>query len=178
MLPFDSLTTPRLLLRPLVAADAPAVLFLRSDPGTMRYIGRPPLHTLAEAGELIDFWNGLLATDAAATWAVARPEAPAALLGTICLWNLQPAHRQGEIGYSLHPGSRGQGLMGEAVEAVVAFGFSVLNLHRIEARLHPDNAASARLLARHGFAREGLLRESYFFNGEFSDTLICARLGP
>ena len=176
MLPFNSLGTPRLVLRPLTAADAPTVLFLRSDPGTMRYIGRDPLQTLAEAQELIAFWNGLVETDAAVTWGLARPEAPAALIGTICLWNLQAAHRQGEIGYSLHPDSRGQGLMGEAVEAVAAFGFAALHLHRIEARLHPDNAASARLLARHGFEREGLLRESFFFNGAFSDTLVCARL--
>jgi len=46
--------------------------------------------------------------------------------------------------------------MSEALGRVVDFGFGDLQSNRIEALVYPDNAASLKLLERHGFVREGL----------------------
>jgi RimJ/RimL family protein N-acetyltransferase len=52
----------------------------------------------------------------------------------------------------------GQRYMQEALPALVAYGFNALELHRIEADIHPDNIASGRILEGLHFRREGHLR--------------------
>jgi len=63
-----------------------------------------------------------------------------------------------ELGYLLVAAARGRGVMSRAVRLLVGWGFAELDLARIQAMTHPDNAASARVLERLGFTREGLLR--------------------
>ena len=70
------------------------------------------------------------------------------------------------LGYALDEEFEGQGMMMEAVLAVIEFGFSRLNLRRIE----------ASLLSRAGFEQEGLLRSSYFVNERWEDHLIWSRI--
>ena len=53
----------------------------------------------------------------------------------------------------------GQGIAGEAVRAVIEYGFTAMKLHRVEVRAIADNHRSVRLLERLGFQREGTLRE-------------------
>jgi hypothetical protein len=63
------------------------------------------------------------------------------------------------IGYELHPELLGQGLMTEAVRAVVACGHETFRLNRIDAWTMPGNAASDRVLEKSGFQYEGTLRK-------------------
>jgi ribosomal-protein-alanine N-acetyltransferase len=51
---------------------------------------------------------------------------PSTVIGTICFWNLKPEHYRGEIGYMLHPDHWRKGIMKEAINAVVNYGFTVL----------------------------------------------------
>jgi len=69
-----------------------------------------------------------------------------------------------------------QGIMTEAVQALLRFGFEVRNLHRVEARVRLGNEASMRLLQRLGFQEEGRLRECLFLNNHFFDVKIFSRL--
>ena len=66
--------------------------------------------------------------------------------------------RVGELGYLLVAAARGRGVMTRAVRLVVDWAFASLAVARIQAMTHPDNEASAQLLARLGFTREGTLR--------------------
>jgi len=59
-----------------------------------------------------------------------------------------------------------QGYMTEALQAVLGFGFTTLNLHRIEALIAAENVPSLKLLLRNGFTREGVMREDYSVNGK------------
>jgi ribosomal-protein-alanine N-acetyltransferase len=78
------------------------------------------------------------------------------------------------IGYSLDHSLVGGGLMTEAVEAIIRFGFEHLNLRRIEACYMPANDRSERLLTALGFQYEGLLRSSMEVDGSWEDHKICA----
>jgi ribosomal-protein-alanine N-acetyltransferase len=49
-------------------------------------------------------------------------------------------------------------------------------LHSIGALLSSENIASSAVLESTGFVREGHLKESFYFRGEFEDTLIYSRL--
>jgi ribosomal-protein-alanine N-acetyltransferase len=66
--------------------------------------------------------------------------------------------------------------MTEAAGALVDFGFREMELNRIEAFVDPANHASARLLSRIGFRKEGLLRDAFFEKGSFVDAEIYSLL--
>ncbi|GAA4344908.1 GNAT family protein [Flaviaesturariibacter amylovorans] len=86
-------------------------------------------------------------------------------------------HARAEIGYVLTDETqRGKGYMSEALGAVLAYGFRELGLHRIEAFVGPGNTPSLRLMERHGFVREGLLREHYFTNGRHEHSVVFGLL--
>jgi ribosomal-protein-alanine N-acetyltransferase len=174
--PFPTLTTERLLLRRLTLADAPALFTMRADPQVMQYIPRPLAQTVAETAQYIEVVNESARENERLTWGMALRDDPAQVIGTIGFVSFKPEHFRAEVGYLLHTGWQGQGLMREALAAVVAFGFQQLGLHSIEAVLDPANAASARLLERCGFVREGLFRENEYYNGKFLDSAYYSLL--
>ncbi|PJJ48322.1 GNAT family N-acetyltransferase [Hymenobacter chitinivorans] len=176
--PFPVLTTPRLLLRELTPDDAEAIRFFRSDEEFLRYIPREKQPELAQAQAHLRLLAELLASNQGIAWALCRPEQPTELLGTICLWNLQPEHHRAEVGYGLHPHYAGQGLMTEALQAVISYGFDQLRLHSIEAQLDPANAASVSLLRKHGFVQEAYFRENYLFRDKYLDGAVYSLLTP
>lgn len=84
--------------------------------------------------------------------------------------------RTHEIGYVLHHDWWGRGFATEIVRALLDFGFGELAAHRIYARVAPENEASSRVLAKHGFQLEGRLRKECFVRGEWQDSLLYALL--
>jgi [ribosomal protein S5]-alanine N-acetyltransferase len=101
---------------------------------------------------------------------------PAELIGTVSLFALDLGNRRAEIGYALHRSAWGHGYAAEAVTGVVDHAFGELGLNRLEADIDPRNEASARLLDRLGFRREGLLRERWIVAGEVSDSALYGLL--
>ncbi len=59
--------------------------------------------------------------------------------------------------------------MFEAMSAILAYGFTELELHRVEAIIDIANEPSKSLLLKLGFSYEGNLRQRYFFQGRFED---------
>ena len=98
------------------------------------------------------------------------------VLGTANLLHFDWPNRRAEVGYALIQPCWGKGFAGEAVAAMLEYGFETLDLHRIEAELDPRNGPSTRVLERHGFAREGLLRERCIVGDEISDSLLMGLL--
>jgi RimJ/RimL family protein N-acetyltransferase len=84
--------------------------------------------------------------------------------------------QEGEIGYVIAPAARGRGAGGRAVELLTRWGFSDLELQRLELRIDPANAASARIAERAGYRLEGTLRNLYFKEGRRSDVGVWSRL--
>lgn len=84
-------------------------------------------------------------------------------------WNA--LHRRAEVFYNMRAENKKQkGYMTEALEAVLQYGFTELNLHRIEALIDAMNEPSLRLLLRYGFTKEGTVREDYVVNGVNEDS--------
>ncbi|MFM8766382.1 MAG: GNAT family N-acetyltransferase [Rubrivivax sp.] len=79
------------------------------------------------------------------------------------------------LGYALDADCQGQGLMREALEAVIAHAFSPsVHLHRIQANVRPENGRSVALLQRLGFEDEGFAREYLFIDGAWRDHRMFA----
>lgn len=174
--PFPVLETSRLILRKMSQADAPEMFFFRSDPSVMKYIGREPAKVMSEAEEFIDKIESGINSNNAIMWGITLKEVPEKMIGTICFWNIQNENYRAEIGFLLHPGHWRKGLMKEAINCVLDYGFKIMKLHSIEGRIHTENTASASVLESTGFQKEGYLKEDFFFRGEFLDTIIYSRL--
>lgn len=176
--PFPNLTTERLLLRELTLADAPAVMRLRGNPDVMQYINRPLALTLADAEAWINIVTEALQKTDGISWCVCLKEDPSVHVGNIGLWRLEKENYRAEIGYMLEPSLHGKGLMYEAVQAVVDYGFRELKLHSIEGRIDPQNIASGRLLEKAGFVKEAHFKENYYLRDRFADTVVYSILTP
>lgn len=153
MQPYDFtpvLETNRLQLRSLMAEDAEAISILRSDPQVNTYLNRPATLTMEEATAFISKITTGVQQHQWMYWTIESKTSPG-LIGTICLWNFVPENDKAEIGYELSPAYQGKGLMQEAVEAVIRFGFDQMKLQLITALIKPGNQKSQQLLERHHF---------------------------
>lgn len=81
-----------------------------------------------------------------------------------------------ELGYWIGRAHWGRGLMSRVVAAFWPLAMRELQLYRLFARVVKDNAASARLLERNGFEREGCMRNAVFKHGRCADSLLFARV--
>lgn len=79
------------------------------------------------------------------------------------------------LGYSLDEAHLGQGLMTEALTAIVDYAFEELHLHRVMANYIPTNERSGRLLERLGFTVEGYAKNYLFIDGAWRDHVLTAR---
>ena len=174
--PFPELKTIRLLLRKLGKTDANDIFFLRSKEDVFRYLGKEPAATIQDAEKFIGQINKNIDNNESILWGIAFLDDPSKIIGTICLWNIRAEHYRAEIGYVLHPGHWRKGIMKEAINCVVDYGFNVLKLHSIEALLSPANIGSSAALESTGFVKEAHLKESFYFKGEFNDTVIYSKL--
>lgn len=163
------LDTPRLLLRPLQPADAAAVHALHADPEAMRWWSTPPWTDPAKAMALITQDQAALAAGDYIRLGLQR-RSDARLVGLCSLFAFQLDSRRAETGYMLSRDCWGSGLMHEALQALLGYGFGVLDLNRVEADIDTRNSASERILRRLGFQLEGTLRERWIVAGEVSDT--------
>jgi [ribosomal protein S5]-alanine N-acetyltransferase len=173
---FAAIRTPRLLLRKMQPADAAALYSLRTQEAVMKYIDREPMKNIDEARVLIEKITADIENAAGITWAICQPENEERLIGTVGFWRIIKQNYRAEIGYMLDAGYWRKGLMAEAVKEVIAFGFTKMGLHSIEASINPGNAASAALLEKLGFVREAYFKEDYYFRGKFIDTAIYSLL--
>ena len=169
--PFPALETERLRFRQLLMADALEVFQLRSDERVNKFLTRSEYQTRDEAGTFINKINRGIHNNEWIYWAITFKEVNK-LIGTICLWNFEPENYRAEIGYELHPDHWGQGIMKEAMPAIISFAFSTIKLHSIEADVDPGNNQSVLLLEKNGFIKEGHFKEATFFNGRFADRAV------
>lgn len=174
--PFPELKTNRLFLRRIIMNDAPAIFSIRSDKDVMKYIGKEPAASQKEAEDFIQRISNAVDENESIMWGIALRDNPAEVIGTICFWRLQPENYRAEIGYALHPLHWRKGIMKEAINNVLEYGFDTMKLHSVEARTSVDNVASGAILEATGFIKEAHLKEEFFFRGKFSDTIIYSRL--
>lgn len=92
-------------------------------------------------------------------------------IGTCGYYRWYPEHDRAEFGYVMSDESyRKQGLMKEAADRLIKYGFEDMNIHRIEAFASPANTPSVKILEGLGMKYEGLMREHFLTNGKHEDS--------
>jgi RimJ/RimL family protein N-acetyltransferase len=103
---------------------------------------------------------------------------PAAHVGNVWLWAIEPRHRKAELRAVIgEQSSRGRGIGTDAIDQLCRYGFERLALHRIYAYVLAINPGARRAFERAGFALEGTLRDDRWTGDEFTDSYVLARLG-
>jgi RimJ/RimL family protein N-acetyltransferase len=170
------LFTRRLVLRRFTMADVEAFLAYRNDPDVARY----------------QSWEGCTRTEAErfirdqqsqepgepGQWsqiAIALKE-EGTLLGDCALRVHTPDVRQATIGFTLAQANQGQGFATEALTCLLDYLFQQKRLHRVVADTDSQNVPSWTLLERLGMRREGHLRQSLWFKGQWADEYLYAIL--
>jgi RimJ/RimL family protein N-acetyltransferase len=175
--PSYPIRTPRLLLRPLEAADTPALLAYRSRPDVCRYVPFEPMDEAGVAARLSNQWARTELDDEGQGLVLGIVEAAGGVLvGDVMLFWHSRVHAGGEIGYMQNPDFGGRGYVTEACRALLQLGFESLGLHRIVANIDERNDASARVARRLGMRQEARLVDNEWFKGEWTTGLDFAIL--
>ncbi|WP_333695956.1 GNAT family N-acetyltransferase [Flavobacterium sp.] len=173
--PFPNLESDRLLLRAVTVDDVNEVMELRGNPETMKFIPRPLVTSQEMAWEHIAMITEKIENNTGINWAITLKENPK-LVGIIGHYRIQPENYRSEIGYMLLPEYHGKGIVSEAINRVLDYGFNVLNFHSVEAVVDPENQASIRVLEKNGFVKEAHFLENEFWDGKFWDSVVFSIL--
>lgn len=171
------LETERLTLRPFEPTDLEALHEIHSDEGVVRWLYNDS-RTLAETRTLLDRKVRGAALHREGDWlgAAAVLRETGELVGDLSLNWASEEHRQGELGFLVHPLHQGRGYATEAARPLLDFAFETLGLHRVRGTLEARNIASARVLEKLGMRLEGRLVENEWVKGEWQSELVYAIL--
>ena len=151
--PFPEIKTERLFLRKIEELDCDVILFLRSDETINKFIERPENRKTKNKTDAIKFIkeiNEAFEKNKSISWGITFKNS-SKIIGTICLWNFSQNNKTAEVGYDLHPEFHGLGIMSEALNSIIDFGFNNLKLDKIEAFTHRENENSKNLLEKNEF---------------------------
>lgn len=169
------LRTGRLVLRPFENEDAADLLRVFAEPEVVRYWSSGAWTDIAQAEAMIAEARQAYRDGGLARYAIALADTNR-LIGICNLRGFFEQNRRCELGYALGRAYWGQGFAAEALEALLDHAFHVLDINRIEADIDPRNEASARLLEKLGFRREGYMPERWIVHGEKADTAFYGLL--
>ncbi|PYC66091.1 GNAT family N-acetyltransferase [Streptomyces tateyamensis] len=174
-LPTPSLQTARLRLRAFQDADADDIFALHSSAHVLRYWDSPPWTERARAEKFLTTCRQMSEEGSGVRLAVDRAS-DGAFIGWCTLNRWNPDFRSAYVGYCFDEAAWGHGYATEAARALLGWAFDTLDLNRVQAEADTRNGASARVLEKLGFVREGTLREDCVVNGDVSDSWVYGLL--
>jgi RimJ/RimL family protein N-acetyltransferase len=165
----------RVQVRRVRESDLPALMDVSGDPRVTRFLPYETWTSPNDANAWYRRMEDLMAPGTALQLVVVEKRSSLAI-GTCLLFRFEERSARAEIGYALAHSAWNKGYMREALTALVDCAFTLLSLRRLEAEVDPRNIASAGLMTRLGFTREGLLRERWITKGEPTDVLVFGLL--
>lgn len=175
---FPELETDRLLLKEINLGDAYSLFKLRSNPEIMKYLDKPLPQTLNEIISFINIISQKRESGEGITWGISLKNNKLIKIGNIGFHHITKEHYRAEIGYMIETKFQRKGIMYEAMNCVLNYGFKNLGFHSIEANINPNNMASKNLLLKSGFSREAYFKENYYYNGKFLDSETFSIINP
>lgn len=171
-------TKPRIFLKLLEMEDASELLRIRLE---SRQSLSPYEPFREEAfwsleGQIAHIVSGLEGVERGTGYPMGiRDAASGTLIGRIELSGIaRGPFQNANLGYFMDYKRSGTGVMTEAVTLCKEIAFRELGLHRIQAAVMPVNKASAAVLEKNGFRREGLALRYLHINGKWEDHLLYA----
>ena len=152
--------TSRLILRMAQMTDAePMFRNWASDPEVTKFLTWPTYETVENANTILDIWTKEYDKPNFYQWMIELKEIGEPI-GSISVVHLRDDIAEAEIGYCIGQKWWHQGIMSEALKAVMDFFFEIVGVNRIESRHDPGNPHSGMVMKKCGMKYEGTLRGS------------------
>lgn len=172
---FKLINTQQLALRKINAEVLNYVYLHLSDEELISFLGVNSIHELTLEKE--KFKKGLVTHNKKFLYFHLIENKTKKVIGWCGYHTWYTDHQRAELGYGIyHEKWKQKGLMSEALGPIIAFGFNQMNLHRIEAFIGPSNIASLKLISKFNFTKEGELREHYFHNNRYENSVVYSLL--
>jgi len=155
---FPRLETERLVLRRLRLSDVESLFAILADEELTRFYDDEAFTEISQAREQIEAWASGFDEWRSIRWGIVR-KGTDTVIGTCGYYGFHRWHRRGSLGFELARPYWRQGIMTEALDAIIGFGFRKVGLNRIQAVVMPGNEGSEKLLEKLGFRSEGVLRQ-------------------
>jgi len=163
-----TLETPRLLLRPARREDAePMFRNWASDPEVTKFLTWPAHDSVRVSDTVIRIWLKEYEKEDYYQWMIQLKELGEPI-GSISVVRQNPAVEEAEIGYCIGRRWWHQGIVSEALTAVMEFLFTQVGMNRIAARHDPNNPHSGGVMRKCGMQYEGTTR-----SGDRNNQGIC-----
>ncbi|MGM9986192.1 MAG: GNAT family N-acetyltransferase [Bacillaceae bacterium] len=172
---FPLLETERLQLIEITETHQKALFDIFSKDEVTQFYGMSSLQEEEQVAQMIASFATNYENKTGIRWGIVLKK-DNTLIGTIGLNNLRLWQKRAEIGYELHPAYWRQGYISEALNRVVDYCFTDLQLFRIGAITFLENNASFSLLEKAGFQKEGILRGYIYQDGKSHDTYVFSLL--
>lgn len=169
-----TLTSERLLLRPVRDEDLDSIFSGLSNPAVIKHYG-VSYRTREEAKDQLRFYKDLIEKNRGIFWALCSPD-DRMFYGTGGYFRMDLTHRKAELGLWLFPEYWGRSFLSEALVLICKHAFDEHGLHRLEAMIETDNDACRKGLTKLPFTHEGTLRECELKNGKFISLEIWSLL--
>lgn len=170
-----TIETHRLILRRAKIEDA-EVMFNNwaNDPEVTKYLTWPPHGNVEVTKKVIESWVAEYEKDDYYQWMIVLKETqqPIGSLMVSTVGRAQTAH----IGYCIGKAWWHQGIMSEALKAVIDFLFDEVGYHRVESMHDPNNPNSGKVMAKCGMKYEGTHRQADRNNQGICDACYYAIL--
>jgi ribosomal-protein-alanine N-acetyltransferase len=158
----------------LEAEDRVPVFSIYSNPAVTRTCDMVTLTDANQAEPIIRVLRADWEKDSGLRWAITRQDVPG-LIG-ICGLGWHRHNSSTLLSYDLNQEFWNQGIMTEAVRAVVGYAFAQAWVNRITAITVLDNPGSVKVLRHAGFQEEGILRDWGYWKGVFKDVRCLSLL--
>jgi ribosomal-protein-alanine N-acetyltransferase len=165
---FPILTTNRLRLRQIQQKDATDIFTTFSDEQVMEYYGDLPHTNIEDSRGLIRRQHHWYGQREGIRWGITL-KGENRVIGSCGFYKFDLESNHAETGYELNQAWWRQGIVSEAMTAILTYGFVTAGLRRIEAVVDDGNERSQAFLRKLGFTHEGQLRQRFFFRGRYFD---------
>ena len=162
------LETDRLILRKLTMRDAQDIYSYSRDPVVAKHVLWDAHTSIYDTRGYLRFMLRKYRMGEPASWGI-EWKATRQVIGTVGFMWINYENSSAEVGYSLSRKFWNQGIMTEALAEIIRYGFTSLNLNRIEAQHETDNPASGAVMRKCGMVKEGTLRQRLLNKGKFVD---------
>ncbi len=171
------LETDRLILRRFVNEDAAAMYKnWASDDAVTKYLMWPTHSSEEISRRVTQDWVNSYSDEKYYQWAIVVKENGDEPIGSISVVDMKENISAVHIGYCIGRTWWNKGITSEALSAVMAFLFDVVDVNRIEARHDPRNPNSGKVMQKCGMKYEGTLRSADWNNQGICDACYYALL--
>lgn len=174
---YKQLETDRLILRKVRHSDASDIFEYASDIENTKFMLWNTHTSIKDTYDFIDFilskYEDMTTLDY-----VFELKETGKVIGTGGLFDLYEMPHNAEIGYIINKKYWGQGLVAEAMQAIIDHLFKSFNVHRIQAKHFEENPNSGKVMQKLGMIYEGKCVEKLFCRGKYWTTKNYYLLNP